>query len=126
MAGLQLDGAGQAKMTTLDESMAIHQRIHTLVEQYALAIKSNQPASQFFTNLKRQMPVLAGKLKGQFGTVSDLVTATAMAMSRGASEQMRVRAMREGVAAIKVQLELAVAQTVQRHKVKEEKQPTGE
>ena len=122
MAGLRLDGAGQAKMTTLDECVAIHQRVHTLVEQYALAIKNNQPASHLLNNLKRQMPVLAGKLKGQFGMISDLVTATLMGMTRGASEQMRVRAMREGVAAIRSQLEIAIAQTVARHRLKEEKE----
>jgi hypothetical protein len=126
MAGLQLDGAGQAKMATLEDCMTLQQRVHTLVEQYALAVKSNQPSSQFMTNLKRQMPVLAGKLKGQFGMIADLVTSVNMAMTRGASEQMRVRAMREGVAAIKSQLEIAVAQTITRHKVKEEPKTSDE
>ena len=126
MAGLRLDGAGQAKMTTLDDSLLIHQRVHTLVEQYALAVKNNQPASHLLQNLKRQMPMLASKLKGQFGMISDLVTATNMAMTRGGSDQMRVRAMREGVASIKSQLEISIAQVVQRHQVKEEKQPASE
>lgn len=123
MAGLRLDGAGQAKMTTLDDSVTIHQRVHTLVEQYALAVKNNQPASHLLQNLKRQMPILASKLKGQFGMISDLVTATNMAMTRGGSDQMRVRAMREGVAAIKSQLEISIAQTVHRHQIHEEKEP---
>jgi len=104
----------------------IHQRVHTLVEQYALAVKNNQPASHLLQNLKRQMPMLASKLKGQFGMISDLVTATNMAMTRGGSDQMRVRAMREGVASIKSQLEISIAQVVQRHQVKEEKQPASE
>lgn len=120
MAGLKLDGAGTAKMVTLDECTTLHQRVHTLVEQYALAVKRNQPASHLMMNLKRQMPVLAGKLKGQFGMISDLVTAVNMSMSRGSSEQMRIRAMREGVAAIKVQLEIAVAQTIAKHAIKDE------
>lgn len=120
MAGLKLDGAGTAKMTTLDECVTLHQRIHTLVEQYALAIKRNQPASHLMMNLKRQMPVLAGKLKGQFGMISDLVTATGMSMTRGSSDQMRIRAMREGVAAIKVQLDIALAQTIAKHEIKDD------
>ena len=120
MPGLRLDGAGTAKMTTLEECIGIHSRVHNLVEQYALAIKRNQPASHLLMNLKRQMPMLAGKLKGQFGMISDLVTATNMSMTRGASEQMRVRAMREGVAAIKVQLEIAVTQTIAKHEMKED------
>lgn len=126
MAGLKLDGAGQAKMATLEDCVALHQRIHTLVEQYALAVKRNQPASHLMMNIKRQMPALAGKLKGQFGMISDLVTSVNMAMTRGASEQMRVRAMREGVAAVKVQLEIAVAQTIAKHETKEEKAPNTE
>ncbi|HJQ21378.1 MAG TPA: hypothetical protein VJ867_13605 [Gemmatimonadaceae bacterium] len=120
MAGLKLDGAGTAKMATLEECTILHQRIHTLVEQYALAIKRNQPASHLMMNLKRQMPALAGKLKGQFGMISDLVTAVNMAMTRGSSEQMRVRSMREGVAAIKVQLDIATAQTIAKHEQKDE------
>jgi len=126
MAGLKLDGAGTAKMVTLEDCIAIHQRIHTLVEQYALAVKRNQPSSHLLMNLKRQMPVLAGKLKGQFGMISDLVTATNMSMTRGASDQMRVRSMREGVAAVKVQLEIAVAQTIAKHEVKEDKPAASE
>ena len=126
MAGLKLDGAGTAKMTTLEDCIAIHQRVHTLVEQYALAVKRNQPASHLLMNLKRQMPVLAGKLKGQFGMISDLVTSTNMSMTRGASDQMRIRAMREGVAAIKVQLEIALAQTIAKHEVKDDAHAKGD
>jgi hypothetical protein len=121
MAGIKLDGAGQAKMTTLDDAVTIHTRIHGLVEQYALQIKRSQPASHILMNLKRQMPVLAGKLKGQFGLISDLVTSINMQMSRGSSEQIRVRTMREGMAAIKVQLEIAVTQTIAKHEAKDEK-----
>jgi|SRR5437762_2442882 len=120
MAGLRLDGAGQAKMATLEDCVTIHQRIHTLVEQYALAVKRNQPAGHLMMNLKRQMPMLADKLKGQFGMIADLVTATNMAMTRGSSDQMRVRAMREGVAAIRVQLEIATAHTIEKHEVKDD------
>lgn len=108
-------------MATLDESVALHQRLHGLVEQYALQVKRNQPASHIMMNLKRQMPTLAGKLKGQFGMISDLVTSTNMQMTRGSSEPIRVRTMREGLAAIKVQLEIAIAQTIAKHKAKDEK-----
>jgi hypothetical protein len=119
MAGLKLDGAGQAKMATLEESMTIFLRANTAVENYALAIKRNQPTGAYMTNYKRQMPALAGKLKGQFGMIADLVTAVSMSSTRGASEQMKVRSMREGMAQIKVQLEIAVAQTIAKHEDKE-------
>lgn len=119
MAGLRLDGAGQAKMATLDDAMVLHQRLHGLVEQYALQVKRNQPTSSLMMNLKRQMPVLAGKLKGQFGMISDLVTAVNMAMTRGSSEPARVRTMREGMASIKVQLDIAITQTIAKHEAKD-------
>ena len=120
MAGIRIDGAGQAKMTTLDDSVLLHQRIHGLVETYALSVKQNKPAGAIMQNLKRQMPLLAAKLKGQFGMISDLVTSVNMQMTRGSSEQMRVRTMREGMAAIKQQLEIAIAQTIAKHKVEDQ------
>ena len=127
MAGIRLDGTGQAKMVTLDEAMVMFQRCHTLVEQYALQIKRNQPAAPMMNSLKRQMPTLASKLKGQFGMISDLVTSILMQITRGSSEQIRVRTMREGIASIKVQLEIAITQTIAKHAVKDEKhQPAAE
>jgi hypothetical protein len=119
MAGIRLDGAGQAKMVTLDDSLVIHQRIHGLVEQYALSVKQAKPNGTYLNNIKRQMPTLAGKLKGQFGMISDLVTQVNMSMTRGSSEVIRVRSMREGLAAIKVQLDIAIAQTIAKHEVKD-------
>jgi len=119
MAGIKMDGAGQAKMATLDEAAVLHQRLHGLVEQYALQVKRNQPGGHIMMNIKRQMPSLAGKLKGQFGMISDLVTSINMQMTRGSSEQIRVRTMREGLAAIKVQLEIAVTQTIAKHEIKD-------
>jgi len=120
MAGLRLDGAGQAKMTTLDEAVVIHQRLHSLVENYALCVKNNKPSGGIMQNIKRQFPLLAGKLKGQFGMISDLVTSITMQATRGASEQMRVRQMREGMAGIRVQLEIAITQTIAKHEVKDD------
>jgi len=118
MAGIVLDGAGQAKMVTLDDSMIIYQRLHGLVETYALSVKNNKPAPGILQNAKRQLPLLAAKLKNQFGMISDLVTAVNMQATRGNNEQMRVRQMREGMASIKVQLEIAIAQTIAKHEAK--------
>src|SRR5438128_15338 len=115
MAGIVLDGAGQAKMVTLEAAVVIHQRLHGLVETYALSVKNNKPVPSILQNAKRQFPTLASKLKGQFGMISDLVTAVNMSATRGSNEQMRVRAMRDGMAAIKVQLEIAIAQTIAKH-----------
>jgi hypothetical protein len=119
MAGLKLDGAGTAKMVTLQDCEVLLQRVHTMVEQYALSVKQAKPGGTFMNNLKRQLPVLAGKLKGQFGMISDLVTSVNMQMSRGSSEVIRVRTMREGVAAIRQQLEIAITQTIAKHELKD-------
>lgn len=126
MAGLRLDGAGQAKMVTLDESVLIQQRLHALVEMYALSVKNNKPAGGILQNIKRQFPLLAAKLKGQFGMISDLVTSVTMQATRGSSEQMRVRQMREGMASIKVQLEIGITQTIAKHEAKDEKHPAAD
>lgn len=106
-------------MTTLDDATLLHQRLHGIVEQYALLVQKNQPATHLLLNLKRQMPSLAGMLKGQFGLISDLVTTLSMQMTRGSSEQMRVRQMREGMAKIRIELESAVALTIAKHEIRE-------
>jgi hypothetical protein len=115
MSGLKLDGAGQAKMKTLDDAVNLLQRINGLVEQYALQIKRNQPGGTFLTNLRRQLPALSELLKAQFGMISDQVMQTNLSSSRGASEQMRVRALREGVAQVKTALEIAIAHVKEKH-----------
>lgn len=117
MAGIKLDSAGVNKMKTLDEALLHLQRIHGLVEQYAMALKRNQPTSAFLMNIRRQLPTLAANIKNQFGMISDQVTAVNLAASRGASEQVRLRAMREGVAQVRQALEIAVTQTKDKHKV---------
>jgi hypothetical protein len=120
MATVKLDGAGMAKLKTLDEAMLLLQRIHGLVEMYAMAIKRGQPAGPLVQNLRRTFPTLSENLKGQFGLIADQVMAVNLATSRGASESVRVRTLREGVAQIKQSLEIAVTQVKDRHAVKEE------
>jgi hypothetical protein len=123
MAGIRLDSAGQNKMKTLDEALLHLQRIHGVVEQYAMALKRNQPTSTYVMNIRRQLPTLAANLKNQFGMISDQVTAVVLASSRGASEQVRLRGMREGVAQVKQALEIAITQTKDKHKVVENHGP---
>lgn len=121
MAGAKLDGAGVAKMKTLDEALLLLQRINGLVEQYALAIKRNQPGGPYVMNIRRTLPTLAENLKNQFGLIADQVLAVNLASSRGASEAVRVRTLREGVAQIKQALEIAIAHTKDKHAVHDER-----
>jgi len=126
MAGLRLDGAGQAKMKTLDDAMNILLRVNGLVEHYALQIKRNQSGATFLTNIRRQLPTLSEMLKAQFGMIADQVMQTNLASTRGASEQMRVRALREGVAQVKTALEIAVAHVKEKHNLDaESKEKSG-
>ena len=92
MAGIILDGAGQAKLKTLEEATTLLQRIHGLVEQYALAVKRQTPTSAYFNNLKRQLPVLGGMLKGQFGMIADQVAAMTLAITPGCRNAAQVEA----------------------------------
>jgi hypothetical protein len=117
MAGLRLDGAGQAKMKTLDDAMNTLLRINGLVEHYALQVKNNQSGSTFLSNIRRQLPALSEMLKAQFGMIADQVMQTNLSSSRGASEQMRVRALREGVAQVKTALEIAIVHVKEKHEL---------
>jgi hypothetical protein len=117
MAGFRLDGAGQAKMKTLDDAMNTLLRINGLVEQYALQVKRNQVGGTFLQGIRRQLPTLSEMLKGQFGMIADQVMQTNLASSRGASEQMRVRALREGVAQVKTAIEIAIAHVKEKHEL---------
>jgi hypothetical protein len=120
VAHVRLDGAGMAKMKTLDEAMLLLQRIHGLVEMYAMAIKRGQPGGPLLQNLRRTFPTLSENLKGQFGMISDQVMAVNLSTSRGASEAVRIRTLREGVAQIKQALEIAATTVKDRHAVAEE------
>ena len=102
-------------MTTLDECVTILARTNNFVELYALSVKNNKPQGTLLNSVKRNLPMLAFKLKGQFGMISDLVTAVYAGSGRGASEVMRVRGLREGMAQIKVQLDIAITQTIAKH-----------
>src|SRR6185312_4924447 len=123
VAGTKLDSAGVNKLKTLDEALLLLQRIHGLVEQYGMALKRNQPTSVFVMNIRRQLPTLSENLKSQFGMIADQVTAVSLAASRGASEQVRLRNLREGVAQIKTAIEIAMTQTKDKHAVAPEPGP---
>jgi hypothetical protein len=123
MAGLKLDGAGIAKMKTLDEAILLLQRVHGQVENYAMAVRSNTPTGPFLFSIRRTLPTLAEILKGQFGLIADLVSTVNLTASRGASEGVRVRVLREGVGHMKQAIDIAVAQTKDKHAAKDDPRP---
>jgi hypothetical protein len=121
-SGPQLDGAGQAKMDTLDEANTHVQRIHGIVERMAMAVRSQQNTAQFGPQLRRAASPLVGMLKGQFGMIADQVTAMLLIATRGGGDQAKLRSLRETVAQIRIQLEIAVTKTKEKHALPEEKE----
>lgn len=125
MATIRLDTTGLNKMKALDDATIQLQRIHGLVEQYAMAVKRNQPTATYVMNLRRQLPALSENLKAYFGMIADQVTGVNLAASRGTSEQVRVRTLREGVAQIRQSLEIAAAQTKEKHALSDDSEAGG-
>ncbi|MFL5608001.1 MAG: hypothetical protein ACJ8AD_16230 [Gemmatimonadaceae bacterium] len=119
-AGPKLDGAGIQKMKTLDEAFVQVQRLHGVVEQYALALKRSQPTSLYGMQVKRAISPIVGLLKPQFGLISDQVAALNLVAGRGGSEQTKVRILREGVGALRQALDIAVVRVKDNHAVHDE------
>ena len=120
MAGIKLDGAGIQKMKTLEEATTQLQRLHGVVEQYALALKQNKPTSLFGMQVKRALSPLVGLLKPQFGLIADQVAGMNLVATRGGAETAKIRMLREGVGSLRQQLEIAVVRVKSNHELKEE------
>jgi hypothetical protein len=122
MAGnIKLDGAGIQKMKTIDEALIQLQRLHGVVEMYALSLKQNKPTTLYSSQIKRLLFPLVGLLKPQFGLIADQIAALGLSSSRGGSEQVKVRVLREGVASVRMALEIAIVRIKDNHAIKEEK-----
>ena len=119
-AGPKLDGAGVQKMKTIETALAQVQRLHGVVEHYALALKRKQPTNLFGMQVKRALTPLVGLLKPQFGLIADQVASMNLVAGRGGSEDAKVRNLREGVGALKQALEIAAVRVKDNHMVKEE------
>ena len=120
MAASKLDGAGVQKMNTLDEAATQLQRLHGIVETYALAVKRNQPTSLYGMQVKRAISPLVGLLKPQFGLIADQAAALNLVAGRGGSEVAKIRQLREGVGSLRQALEIAVVRVKDNHTVKDE------
>ena len=119
----KLDGAGVQKMKTIDEANTQVQRLHGIVENFALTIKRKQPTQLFGSQIKRALTPLIGLLKPQFGMIADQVTAMILVSGRGGGEQLKVRAMREYVGQIRQALDIMVSKVKDQHAVAIEVSP---
>lgn len=123
MATPKLDGAGAMKMQTLDDADVLLQKVHGIVEQMAMSIRASQPIGPQAQRLKRAASPLVGLLKGQFALISDAVAALVLLATRGGSDQMRVRALREGVGSLRMMLDVAKKKVIEEHTQKDESGP---
>ncbi len=121
MAGKKLDGAGLAKMATLDEAQTQISRVHSLVERLAIEVRGNKNTAAHRQQINRAAVPLVGLLKAQYGMISDQVSALILVLSRGGGDQARLRALREYVAQIRVALEIAVKKVDELHGADEKK-----
>jgi hypothetical protein len=123
MAGTKLDGAGAAKMKTLEDSLTTLQTIHGMVERMAIDVKNQRGVGVIPGQIKRIATPMQGQLKGQFGLIADSVTAMMLSMGRGGGEQAKVRSLREYVAQIRTALEISATKVKEQHAVDIEVSP---
>jgi hypothetical protein len=111
----RLDGAGLAKLETLEQAVTQVQRLNTIVERMAQSQRMNQPLAHYRQQIHRAAAPVASLLKAQFGPISDMVTTLVLISTRGGSDQQKVRSMREAVAQIRAQLEAADGRVRKQH-----------
>ncbi|NUQ11322.1 MAG: hypothetical protein HUU26_03200 [Gemmatimonadaceae bacterium] len=113
----RIDGAGLAKLETLEQAVTLTQRLHGIVERMAQAQRIQQPLAGFRQQIHRAAAPLASLLKPQFEPIADLVTNLVVVSTRGGSETRRVQALRESVALIRVSLDAAQSRVRKDHAV---------
>jgi hypothetical protein len=119
----KLDVPGQLKMATLEEAMTMTQRLHGLVERTAAAAQKREPINSFMLQIRRAGAPLVTLLKPQFGLISEHVGQMMLVAGRTGSDLVRVRALREGIGQLRMQLEVAQTRTRDIHAVKEDAEP---
>jgi hypothetical protein len=113
MAATKLDGAGAAKMSSLVEALGYLQKIHGVVEQWALAAKQKQSTGMFGMQLRRTATPLVGLLKPMYGMLADQVSQMILVATRNGAEQLRIRSLREQVGQLRQSID------IQQNKVKD-------
>jgi hypothetical protein len=104
-------------MKTLEEALQALQTIHGLVERMGLDIKAQRSVGITPQQIKRLAGNLQGQLKGQFGIIADQVSTMILSSSRGGSDTVRLRTMREFVAQIRTAVELNANKVKSQHSV---------
>ena len=126
MAGSKLDGAGIAKMNTLEDAFSQLQRVHALVEQMGMAVRSEKPTQAYGMQIRRAATPLVGQLKAQFGMIADQVSGLILVATRGGPDKVKLRTLREAVAQIRTQLELSQNKVKELHSMEESEEKAEE
>ena len=71
----------------------------------------------FGLQIRRAASPLIGQLKPQFGMLADGVTAMVLVATRGGNEQVKLRSLRESVASLRQQLDIAANKVKEHHSV---------
>lgn len=119
----ELDPAGRLKMALLETAGMSAQRLHGLVERLASAHSKREPINSYMLQFKRSAPPLVSMLKPQFGMIADHLTQMIVIAGRSGSDQIRVRALREGIGQLKMQIEIAGNRVKEIHAVKVDAPP---
>jgi hypothetical protein len=93
------------------------QTVHGIVEQMAISIRNEATSAPQVQRLRRTASPLVGLLKGQLGSISDLVSNMILVATRGANERARLRSLRECVASIRMQIEVSQKRVTELHMV---------
>lgn len=117
--GPKLDGAGTAKMTTLNEGLAQLSKVHAIVERMANELRNMRPVGPMGLQFKRTAQPLASLLKAQFGLLSDQVTGMILIATRGGGDGPKVRALRENVAQLRQAMEIQVNLVKAKHTIED-------
>ena len=123
MASTPLTGTGQVQMKMLEEALGHLGLLHSIVEQMALALKTQQPLQPFGPRLRRAAVPVTDLLKGHFALIADQVTHLTLVATRGGSDRMKVNALREGVASVRTSIELMQRKVAEKHA---QEAPTGD
>jgi len=112
-----LDGPGQAKYHTLEDARTQLQRVNSIVERMATAARSQSDTGAHRHAIQRAASPIVGLLKPQFENLADQVSQLILITTRGGGDNVKVRAMRETVAQIRTQLEIAITKVKEHHAV---------
>jgi Spy/CpxP family protein refolding chaperone len=115
--GSHLDGAGIAKLNMLEDALTGVQRLNTIVERMATAVRMQSETGSIRGQIERVTAPLVGLLKPQFGPIADQLSQLILITTRPGGDKAKLRSLRESVAQIRAQLEIAMSKVREQHAV---------